>query len=194
VVHGTKVYIGVGDDPEHGYGVGHFWCLDITRTGDISEELAVDYRARVTEENPTGVNTAKNPNSGVVWHFGGRSGKGTGRKVVFGRTVSTCAVHDGLVYAAELEGYLHCLDAATGKQYWEHDLDADTYSSPYWVDGKVYIGTDDGTVFIFRHGKEKKLISKAPIEMEERVRGPAVAANSVLFIKGDEHLYAIANK
>ena len=33
------------------------------------------------------------------------------REYVFGRTVSTVAVHDGLVYAAELDGFLHCLDA-----------------------------------------------------------------------------------
>ena len=72
-----------------------------------------------------------------------------GREYVFGRTISTVAVHDGLVYAAELDGYLHCLDAKTGKKYWEHDLKDGTWCSPYYVDGKVYIGTDDGDLYVF---------------------------------------------
>ena len=67
------------------------------------------------------------------------------------------AVHDGLVYAAELDGFLHCLDAKTGKKYWEHDLKDGTWSSPYYVDGKVFIGTDSGDLYVFdaRQGRLK---------------------------------------
>ena len=80
-------------------------------------------------------------------------------------SVSTVAIHDGLVYAAELAGYLNCLDAQTGKKLWEYDLKASTWSSPYYVDGKVYMGTDDGTLYVFRHGKERKIPAK--IDMSE---------------------------
>src|SRR5262249_18594803 len=31
VVWDNKLYIGVGQDPEHKKGVGHLWCIDITR-------------------------------------------------------------------------------------------------------------------------------------------------------------------
>ena len=95
-----------------------------------------------------------------------------GRDYHFGRTISTVAVHDGLVYAAELDGYLHCLDARPGKQYWEHDLKAGVWGSPYWVDGKVYIGTEDGDVYIFaaRQG-EAELRSK--IDMEQSIKDHA---------------------
>ena len=59
------------------------------------------------------------PELGVVWHFGGpisrKTGKKSGRRY-FGRTMSTVAVHDGLVYAAEIGSYFYCLDAGTGKQ------------------------------------------------------------------------------
>ena len=71
--------------------------------------------------------------------------------------MSTCCVHDGLVYAAEFAGILHCLDAETGKEYWEHDLKAQTWSSPYYVDGKIYIGDDSGKITIFTAGKTKKI-------------------------------------
>ena len=35
-----RVYVGVGEDPEHGEGVGHLWCIDPTKRGDVSAELA----------------------------------------------------------------------------------------------------------------------------------------------------------
>ncbi len=43
---------------------------------------------------------------------------------------------------------------APARSYWEFDLKASTWSSPFYVDGKVYMGTDDGTLFVFAHGKE----------------------------------------
>jgi outer membrane protein assembly factor BamB len=189
VVHDNKIFVGVGQDPEHKYGVGHLWCVDITGTGDLSEELVIDYDAKVTKDNPTGVNTKKNRNSGVKWHYGGMSSEGADRAFVFGRTISTVAVHDGLVYAAELEGYLHCLDAKTGKQYWEHNLESETWGSPSWIDGKVYIGTDEGQMFIFKHGKEKE--DPKVIEMGTRIRSTPVALDGVLYVMTENHLFAI---
>ena len=47
----------------------------------------------------------ENKDSALVWHHGGKLDKPKdGRKFVFGRTMSTCCVHDGLVYAAEVVG------------------------------------------------------------------------------------------
>ena len=44
VIAGDRVYIGNGQDPEHGEGVGHFYAIDATRRGDITR-------------------------TGLVWHF-----------------------------------------------------------------------------------------------------------------------------
>jgi outer membrane protein assembly factor BamB len=185
VIHKNRLYVGVGQDPEHGYGVGHLWCVDITKTGDLSPvDDNFDPKAPV------------NKNSGLVWHFGGiadaKTAEDSGRDLVFGRTISACAVHDGLVYVAELEGYLHCLDADTGKEYWSHNMNAELWGSPYWVDGKVYIGNDDSQLLIFAAGKEKNLIDT--IDMKNRVRSTPVAVNGVLYVMTERFLYAIAKK
>jgi outer membrane protein assembly factor BamB len=182
VVYENRVYIGVGQDPEHAYGVGHFWCIDPTKKGDISP-VNDNFDPKAPE----------NKSSGLVWHFGGptdaKTAEETGRDYIFGRTISTAAIHDGLVYISELEGFLYCLDAKTGKKYWEHNLKADIWGSPYWVDGKVYIGTDDGEIYIFKHGKEKELIET--IDMKAKVRGTPVAVDGVLYVMTESHLYAI---
>jgi outer membrane protein assembly factor BamB len=179
VVHENKVYIGVGQDPEHKEGVGHLWCIDITKEGDVSP----------ADDNFDPKSPA-NKNSALVWHYGGLGDPDKiGRNYYFGRTMSSCAIHDGLLYVAELAGYLHCLDARTGEKYWDHDMGAATWSSPYWVDGKIYQGNDNGELLIFAHGKEKKLITT--IDMQGKVRATPVVANGVLYVMTENKLYAI---
>jgi outer membrane protein assembly factor BamB len=181
VVYENRLYIGVGQDPEHEEGVGHFWCIDITKKGDVSpRDKDFDPKAEVNKE------------SALVWHFGG---KGTdkerikGRNYLFGRTLCTAAVHDGLAYIADMAGYFYCLDAKTGRPYWYHYLEAATWCSPYWVDGKVYVGTDAGIVFVFAHGKTKRLLAQN--DMDKAVRATPVAANGTLYIQTENTLYAI---
>ncbi len=195
VVVGNHMYIGTGQDPEHYEGIGHLWCVDITKTGDVSPELSLDGKVPTTKTKP-------NPNSGVVWHYGGTIKKeemeaarkvfGTDRDYWFGRTMSTVAVKDGLVYAGELAGYLHCLDAKTGKPYWVYDLKSAVWGSAYWVDGKVYIGTEDGDVCIFKHGKEKNEPKK--VEVGQPIKSTPIVVNGTVYVMSEFYLYAIANK
>ena len=42
VVYDNKVYLAVGQDPEHGEGIGHLWCIDPTKRGDTSSEVVLD--------------------------------------------------------------------------------------------------------------------------------------------------------
>lgn len=188
VIYNNRVYIGVGQDPEHETGVGHLWCIDMTKKGDVSPELA-DYSMWPPK-------TKANPNSALVWHYGGPiQAKDKGklkRNYYFGRTMSTCAIVDDLVYVAELAGNLHCLDAKTGQPYWEHDTRGNIWSSPYWADGKIYLGTDSNDVFVFAHGKEKKLLAKN--EMIGPVRATPVAANGVLYVISGNKLFALGKK
>jgi outer membrane protein assembly factor BamB len=119
--------------------------------------------------------------SGMVWHFD-----------KIRRSISTAAIADGLVYVSDFSGYLHCLDAKTGQEYWNHDLLAAVWASPFLIDGKVYLGDEDGDVVVMAHGKEKKQL--AEMNMGSAVYGTIVPANGVLFINNRSQLFAIANK
>lgn len=189
VVYDDKVYIGVGQDPEHLVAVGHLWCIDMKKRGDVSPELVTDGGVFPPKTKP-------NPNSAAVWHYGGLTTpadrKTLRRNYYFGRTMSTCAIHDGLVYASDLNGYLNCLDAATGKVYWSHFTKAEMWCSPYWADGKIYMGNDNGSVLVFAHGKEKNILAENT--MPGPVRASPVAANGVLYVMTNNKLYAIGNK
>jgi len=37
VLHQGRVYVAIGRDPEHGRGRGALWCIDASKTGDITE-------------------------------------------------------------------------------------------------------------------------------------------------------------
>ncbi|MCH8149037.1 MAG: PQQ-like beta-propeller repeat protein, partial [Planctomycetes bacterium] len=87
VVYDGLVYLAVGQDPEHGEGIGHLWCIDPTKRGDVSPELVFNkdegdkpiphrrYKAVVKE---LGDFTKPNPNSAAVWHYSGHDANGDG--------------------------------------------------------------------------------------------------------------------
>ncbi len=156
VIWDNKVYIGVGQDPEHGESVGHWYAIDATKRGDITE-------------------------SGKVWHRGNED---------FNRTMSTAAIHDGLMYIADLSGFVYCWDASTAEEYWKYDAFAAIWGSPYYADGKVYIGDEDGEVAVLKAGKEMELL--AEINMDNAVYTTPVAKNGVLYITNRAKLFATA--
>ncbi len=189
VVHDSKVYVAVGMEPDAGNGVGHLWCIDPAKKPTNKD---LDLSPVGNDLDPK---SAKNKDSGLVWHHGGAilpKPPGNQRQFHFSRTVATVAVHDGVVYAAETTGFLQCLDAATGKKLWEYDLKDVTWSSPYYVDGKVFLGTDSGELFVFEAGKMLKPPTK--IDMEQSLRTPPVVVGDTLYISNGVNLYAIQGK
>ncbi len=182
VVYDNKVYIGLGAAPDTGDGnpIGHFWCIDVTKTGDVSPaDGNFDPKAPA------------NAKSALVWHYGGevQPRPKLSRRVYFGQTLSSAAVQDGLAYVAEEGGYLHCLDAATGKKYWEYDFKCAVWGSPYWVGGKVYIGGEDGEVRVFAQGKQLNLIRS--VDMFDPILSTPTVANDVLFLTTKSKVFAI---
>jgi outer membrane protein assembly factor BamB len=153
VIYDNKVFVAVGQDPEHGEGVGHLWAVDATKTGDVTE-------------------------SGKVWHHD------------FRRTISTVAISDGVLYAANFSGFFHALDLKTGELLWEYDMLAAIWGSPYVVDGKVLLGDEDGDLTVMKAGRVKEVLSE--INFGNTIYSTPVVANGKLYIMTRSHLYAIA--
>jgi outer membrane protein assembly factor BamB len=116
---------------------------------------------------------------GLIWHYD-----------KIRRSISTPAVKDGIVYMADFSGFLHALDAKTGKPFWVHDMFAAIWGSPFLIDDKVYLGDEDGDVTVLQHGREMKVVSEQ--NMGSSVYATVVPANGVLFIMNRNQLYALA--
>ncbi|MBX3411753.1 MAG: PQQ-binding-like beta-propeller repeat protein [Pirellulales bacterium] len=201
VIYNGLVFIGVGEDPEHGEGAGHLWCIDPTKRGDVSPELAFnlkDLKTPIPHRRIQAVNAEEgevarpNPNSAAVWHYTGVDSDGDGKlefEETMHRTCGTVAIKDDILYVADFSGLFHCLDAKTGQPYWTHDMLAAAWGSPLIVDDKVYIGDEDGDITVLKHGKELEIISE--INMGNSVYSTPVIANGVLYIANKSHLFAI---
>ncbi len=232
VVHQGRVYIGTGQAAAHSTGIAHLWCIDLKKAvelgakakdRDVSPELVV--RVEMPPNGDEKVVTKPNPASALVWVFGGEDArKWAPRDFKFGRTLSTVAVVDDIVYATELASYVHCLNANTGELYWQYDTKASIFGSPYYVDGKVLVGTDAGELFVFKHAAKpttfdgveaakgaatleaarviheakraevEKEYLLAKIEFPAPIRTTPTVANGVLYVATDSALYAIGKK
>ena len=99
------------------------------------------------------------------------------------------AVVNGLIIAADLGGLVHCLDAATGRRLWVQDTGAFIWGSPLVVEGKIYVGNEDGAVFVLALAREKQLLFSS--EFDGPVYASPVFANGVLYLIAQPTLYAI---
>ncbi len=299
VVYDGRVYVAVGQDPEHGEGVGHLWCIDPTRRGDVSSELVVDenddpapprrlqavvnmpweqllsvdlplpattedgklppylkaamksigyalpdrytfqkvgdgkwflsarigdrgelFKMEATQRKTRqGVvmhatrisrkagreRVIPNPNSALVWRYDGYDINGDGElefEEEMHRTLGSPAIRDDMLVISDYSGLLHCVNAKTGVPYWVCDLLASCWCSPLIVDGRVYIGDEDGDVAIMnttgdprRDGLEPDgvyYMPKREVLMPTSVMGTPAVANGVLYVVTRTHLFAIS--
>lgn len=189
----NSIILAVGQDPDHLTGVGHLYRIDATKQGDVSPHFVVDENGRPVDlprgepaDPELGQRIVTNPNSAMIWHYGGVDQEG---EFVFGRTMSTAAVHDGLVYMADLAGFVYCLDFKTGRRQWRHDMLAGCWGSPMVVDGKVLIGDEYGDLRIFAAGRRERLLRT--IEFGSSIYSTPSLAYGKLFVASRSTLYAI---
>jgi len=104
-------------------------------------------------------------------------------------TLSTVAVADGLVFATDSDGTVHCVEAATGKGIWTHPMNGQFWASPMVADGKVYLGTRKGQFCILSATREKKVLQT--IELGAPISATATAANGTVFIATMKQLFAV---
>jgi outer membrane protein assembly factor BamB len=168
VVYDGRVYIGVGQDPEHSTGIADFWYIDLkkavengaARTDRDVSPVLIDHTKKLPN-GKTEVVTRLNPASALAWSYGGlETRRWAVRDFKFGRTMSTACIVDGLVYISELYGSLHCFDAKTGTHFWQYDTKSSIWGATYYADNKILLATDSGDLWIFRHEKTHQLFDE----------------------------------
>jgi outer membrane protein assembly factor BamB len=152
VVHDNKAFALIGQDPEHGDGVGMLSAIDASMKGDITGK--------------------------AIWTYKD-----------IGRTVSTPSIYNGMIFVAEYDGDIHCLDLDTGKVNWVHATDSRIWGSTLVADGKVYLPNEDGQLVVLAATKEKEEL--ATVEFFTPIYSSPVVAKDVLYVATQTHLYAL---
>src|SRR5436190_2538339 len=105
------------------------------------------------------------------------------------RSISTGSIYNGILFYSDFSGFLHALDTKTGKPYWTHDMFAAIWGSPMVIDGKVYLGDEDGDIAVLAADRTLKLIADS--NMGSSVYSTPVPANGTLFIVNRNQLFAL---
>jgi len=108
------------------------------------------------------------------------------------RTLSTVSIADGLLYAADVAGTIHCLDADTGKRRWTFETGELISGSTLVADGKVYVGSEKGNLWVLAAGPELRLLGKVPLG--SAIYTTPVAANGCLYVATCKHLFAFSQE
>lgn len=118
--------------------------------------------------------------------------------VVWGRLrdgayMSTPLVYGDYLYNCRWNGVFCCYEARTGKPLYQRRLGGGTSaftSSPVAADGKIYISSEDGDVYIVKAGPEYELIAQNSLD-GICLTTPAIS-EGILFFRTRDRLMAIA--
>ncbi|MEN8122842.1 MAG: PQQ-binding-like beta-propeller repeat protein, partial [Bacteroidota bacterium] len=141
---------GGGDIPVPTPIIGHDMIYFNSAHGKSSPILAIktDAKGDITLKKD------ETANDFVAWSFP----KG-------GAYMNTMLIYDDYLYNLRWNGSLTCYNAKTGEQIYKETLTRGTsfIASPVASDGKIYLTSRDGFVYIVQAGKDFKLLSKNPL-------------------------------
>ena len=99
---------------------------------------------------------------------------------------SSPTVVNGLVYAGDLGGVFHAINAADGQGVWKYKTDGEIKCSPIVVGDKVLIGSYDGTLYCFeaRTGK-----TAWRYKTENYVHGTPCLIDGIAYFAGCDEIF-----
>ena len=123
---------------------------------------------------------------------------GPGGKALWSYAKGTAYVPSPIFYGAYVylitdKGLLTCIDSKTGEVKYEGKrppVPATFAGSPVAYDGKILITSEDGDSFVIKAGPEHIVLHSNSIG-EPVLSSPALS-NGMLFLRGKDHLFAIA--
>jgi len=90
------------------------------------------------------------------------------------------------------QGFLSCYDAKTGKEIYSKkriDVGANFSASPVAMDGKLFLMSEDGDVYVVSAGPEYELLAKN--SMGEAIMASPAISDGKMFVRTLKHLYCI---
>jgi outer membrane protein assembly factor BamB len=146
VFHGGRVYVAVGQDPEHGMGVGSLSCIDAAAgTGDITKTGLV-WRHQINRSLSTVAITGDllftADFSGYVYCLDAASGRLHWQHDTESNIWGSPLAADGKVYVGNEAGNLYAFEASRERKLVaETAMGAPIYSSPVAAGGALYVAT-----------------------------------------------------
>jgi len=120
-------------------------------------------------------------NEHVAWSMQ-RGGTYMPTPIIYGDYLYTCANH----------GVMACYNAKSGERIYQQriaDRGGSYSASPVAADGKVYLSSEDGEIFVVKAGPKYELLATNP--MGEVLMATPAISDGMIFVRGQHNLFAI---
>jgi outer membrane protein assembly factor BamB len=108
-----------------------------------------------------------------------------------GAYMTSVLVYDNLLYRLRWNGSLSCFDARTGETIYKETVHPTSFiASPVASDGKIYLVSETGDLYIVKAGREYKLLKKIPLG-EVSLVTPGIA-EGILILRTAGRLIAVS--
>lgn len=173
VFYKNRVYVAVGQDPEHGEGVGNLVCIDATKTGDITKTGTIWKFDKIHRSIST-VSIDPESNllfigdfSGFLYCLDADTGKLYWTHDMKAHMWGSTFVADGKLYAGDEDGDFVVMAASKDKKVIsETNLGAPVYGTPIVANGVLYIQSNTHLLAFGGSGKGGPTDQPAKIEIK----------------------------
>lgn len=101
----------------------------------------------------------------------------------------TPLVYAGLFYTCADNGVLSAYDAKTGERIYQERLPSSFSASPIAADGKLYLASEDGDVFVVKAGRKFELL--ATNSVGKALMATPALTDGMLILRTENYIYAI---
>ncbi len=109
-----------------------------------------------------------------------------------GSYMPTPLIYQGLLYVLRNQGILSCYDLATGEEKYTERIPhqgSGFSGSPVAADGKLYLPSEDGDIFVVKAGAKFELLGKNPIG--QLLMSTPALSGGMMFVRAEHDLFAI---
>jgi outer membrane protein assembly factor BamB len=149
VFYKDRVYIAIGQDPEHGEGVGHLVCVDARQKGDVTQKATIwSYKGIHRSISTVSIDPDTDllfvgDFSGFVHCLDAETGELYWTHDMKAHMWGSTLLADGKVYVGDEDGDFVVLAATKEKKVLsETNLSAPIYSTPIVANGVIYVQTN----------------------------------------------------
>ncbi len=125
------------------------------------------------------------------------AGRSSSDQIVWSRQqrgpyMPTPLIYGDFLYVLANQGILDCYELDSGKEIYRQRIPhqgGGFSASPIAADGKIYLSSEDGDVFVAKAGSDFVLVSTNP--MGERLMATPALSDGTMFVRAEHHLFAI---
>ena len=103
--------------------------------------------------------------------------------------VPSFLVKDDLLFLLADSGIATCVDAATGKVHWRERVGGEFYSSPVWIEGRLYCISKRGQIVVLAANRKYEVLAR--MELGEKTFATPAVANGIMYLRTRSRLCSL---